>query len=124
MTLCIAQFECSKKQRGEVMRLLLAIGMMGLLSIAAGSARAEVAKPLTVSELAALCKTDADKCGDQIGLIIMTGVGAQKLPSCTVHVNLPPLIGKLLAWWQAHPEQATVSAVLGVANALNDLKPC
>ena len=106
------------------MRLLLAIGMMGLLSIAVGPARAEVAKPSTVFELAALCKTDADKCGDEVGLIIMTGVGAQKLPSCTVHVNLPPLIEKLLAWWQAHPEQATISSVLGVANALNDIKPC
>ena len=121
----IGQFGMRSETVGEdVMRLLLAIGTFALFLMAIGPTRAEVAEPSTVSALTALCKTDTKKCEDQIGLIIMTGVQAQKLPTCTSQLDLTELTGKIVGWWQAHPEQAGNSVVLGMLNALNDLKPC
>ena len=70
------------------MRLLLAIVMLALI-IAMGPTHAEVPASSTVSALAALCKSDMKNCEDQIGVIIMTGVQAQKIPSCTIRLNLP-----------------------------------
>jgi hypothetical protein len=105
------------------MRLLLAILMLALI-IAMGATHAEVPASSTVSALAALCKSDMKNCEDQIGVIIMTGVQAQKIPSCTIRLNLTELTGKILDWWQAHPDQAANPNVLGVANALYAIKPC
>jgi hypothetical protein len=103
------------------MRLLLAILMLAFTVVTTPTIAADAA---TVPELAALCKTERAKCEDQVGVIIMTGVGAQKLPPCTVRLNLPDLTTKVLEWWKAHPDQATGSAVLGVGQALNNIKPC
>ena len=103
------------------MRLLLAIVMLALTIVTTPTIAADAT---TVPELAALCKADRGKCEDQVGVIIMTGVGADKLPPCIVSLNLPGLTTKVLEWWLAHPDQATGSAVLGVGQALNSIKPC
>jgi len=106
------------------MRLVLTIGMSALLGTAMMPAYAQDDELSTVSAIVALCKTDAKKCQDQIGMLVMTGVQAKKLPSCTSQLDLPELSGKILDWWKAHPNEAADPDVIGVANALNSLKPC
>ena len=79
------------------MRPSLAIGVFALLIIAMGPTRAEEAEPSDVAALTALCKADTKKCEDLTGVIIMAGVEAHKLPTCTSHVDLDELTGKILA---------------------------
>jgi hypothetical protein len=104
------------------MRLFLAIALFSVLvepACAAGPS-----EPKSGTQLIEVCNRDVARCEQLIGIIVKTGVDAERLPACVSSLDLPSLTEKMLNWWKLYPEQAENPVVVSVAYALRALKPC
>jgi hypothetical protein len=102
------------------MRLVLAF----LFAFLTQPAHAETAPPNSGTQLIDLCNRSLADCQELIGIIIRTGVEAERLPKCAANLDLPQLTQDILNWWTLYPEKAENPVVLAVTYALRALKPC
>jgi hypothetical protein len=105
---------------GEMSLFALAI----ILAVLVVPSHANPAQPNSGTQLIELCNRDLARCQQLIGVVIKTGVEAERLPECTSHLDLPTLTQSMLDWWKLYPERAENSVVVAVAYALRALKPC
>jgi hypothetical protein len=95
-----------------------------LLGFLAQPAHAETTPPNSGTQLVYLCNRDLAECQQLIGIIIKTGIEAERLPKCASSLDLTKLTQDILNWWTLYPEKAENPVVLAVTYALRALKPC
>jgi hypothetical protein len=95
-----------------------------LVALLAQPAHAETTPPNSGTQLVYLCNRDLAECQQLIGIIIKTGIEAERLPKCTSSLDLTKLTQDILNWWTLYPEKAENPVVLAVTYALRALKPC
>jgi hypothetical protein len=94
-----------------------------LLAFLAQPAHTETTPPNSGTQLVYLCNRDLAECQQLIGIIIKTGIEAERLPKCTSSLDLTKLTQDILNWWTLYPEKAENPVVLAVTYALRALKP-